>query len=112
MKFLNQTFVALLLSILCLTGSLSAQTYGGGASERSDYVEMRDGKMMMYAESKWTDMKTTMTMRNGYKVSPDGVVTNADGKQVKLIAGQRVTMEGKLVVMKDGSAVEQDWNLK
>ncbi len=113
MKFLNRILAASSLALLCLTGNVSAQTTGSGnQSTSADYVEMRDGKMMMYGDNKWSDMKSPMTLRNGYTVTGDGVVTNKEGKKIKLVANQRVSLDGKLMVQKDGQSVDQEWNFK
>ena len=113
MKFLNRILAAASLAMLCLTGSVVAQTIGSGnQSTSSDYVELRDNKMMMYGDNKWSDMKSPMTLRNGYTVTSDGVVTNKDGKKIKLTPGQRVSLDGKLMMFKDGQSVDQEWNFK
>ncbi len=113
MKFLNRILAASSLALLCLTGGLAAQTTGSGnQSTSADYVEMRDGKMMMYGDNKWSDMESPMTLRNGYTVTGDGVVMNKDGKKIKLMPGQRVSLDGKLMIFKDGQSVDQEWNLR
>ena len=113
MKLLNRILAASSLALLCLTGSLAAQQTGAGnQSTSADYVEMRDGKMMMYGDNKWSDMKAPMTLRNGYTVAADGTVANKDGKKVMLKPGQRVSLDGKLMIFKDGQSVDQEWNLK
>ena len=73
---------------------------------------MRDGRMMTYGDNKWSDMVSPLTLRNGYTVTGDGVVTNKAGKRIKLSRNQRVSLDGKLMSSKDGQSVDQEWNFR
>lgn len=67
------------------------------SGKMNDMVMMKGDKMMMRKEGKWVAMDQEMTMKNGTKVMTDGTVMNSDGTKMKMMSGDRMTMEGKMM---------------
>ena len=68
-------------------------------------VMMQDGKMMRMTDGKATGpMDHEMTMSDGTKVMPDGMVQRKDGKAMHMKDGQMMLMDGKM--MEGGKAME------
>lgn len=90
------------LAILCAS-SLSTRLM---AAEMAG-VMMKDGKMMMMKDGKATGpMAHEMTMGDGTKVMPDGMMKMKDGKEMHMTNGQMMMMDGKM--MEGSKAMEME----
>ena len=70
-------------------------------------VMMKDGKMMMMKDGKVTGpMDHEMTMGDGTKVMPDGMMKMKDGKEMHMKEGQMMMMDGKM--MEGSKAMEME----
>lgn len=86
-----------LLCVSLVASQLMAAEMGG--------VMMKDGKMMMMMDGKATGpMEKEMTMSDGTKVMPNGMVKMKDGKEMPMKDGMMMMMDGKM--MEGGKAME------
>jgi len=65
-----------------------------------DGVAMINGKVMELKNSQQTPLVSTKTI-GGAKISPDGMVTLADGTQKQLREGKAVNLQGRIVNFRD-----------
>ncbi len=89
------------LSILLLTGAISAQSQEvktktqQDAVVKNEHLVMKDGKMFHHMDGKEMQMQNQMTLKNGMMISSDGVYKLKNGKQRSLGNGQCMDMNGR-----------------
>ncbi len=67
-----------------------------------DGVMMSEGKMMVMTQgTPATALDHEMTMSDGSRVEPDGTVKTSDGKEIHLVDGEIIMMDGH--VMRGGN---------
>lgn len=58
---------------------------------------MKDGKVMMMQGGQWVEMKETMTLSNGAKISAKGEVTMKGQKPMMMMEGEGMRMDGGML---------------
>lgn len=92
--------------ILPLAGALaiaSSPLATAGAAQKMDGVIMQKGHVMTMKRGKpMTSVTNAVTMPNGSKVMPDGMIKMRNGREVHLQNGEMMMMDG--YIMKGGKA--------
>lgn len=98
-----------LLMCLLFAGSLTtvvtAQTTGApkthNLQQQKDYVLLKDGKAHLVKGGNITPIESDMTLTNGTVISPNGSVKSAEGTTVLLKEGEKIDLDGKLILKTD-----------
>jgi hypothetical protein len=67
---------------------------------RPDGVMLVDGKVMVIKNGKMAKLEGEMYLKNGTKVTPDGMCVDKTGTSMILKPGEHLDMEGNMVMMK------------
>lgn len=88
-----------LLCLLLITSTASAQTTPDtlNFSRLQDGYAMYQGKMIQIQNGQATTLSQNITLKNGAKVSPNGMVLLPGKKERKLPEGYAVNLNGKIV---------------
>lgn len=62
--------------------------------DNANKVMMNDTKMWVVKDGIVTEMTEVVTLSNGYKVAPDGIVTVTDGTTMQLEENEALDMDG------------------
>ena len=89
----------LILVLLLFTGSVMAQTSPDtlNFSRLQDGYAMYQSKMIQIQSGEVTPLSRNITLKNGTKVSPNGMVVVPGKKEQKLPEGYAVNLNGKIV---------------
>lgn len=83
---------------IAVVAIISMSFMAHAATDAMAGVIMQDGKVMLMKDGKATEpLAQEMTMTDGGKITPDGTVKTPDGKVHRLMEGQMMTMDGKMV---------------
>ena len=100
--------ILLLAAVLCTTATFAQDTsmtshkmHSGKMKGMKDCVMMEDGKMMVMKGGKTMAMDKDISLTNGSTVMSDGTVKMQDGTTKKLMDGDCVYMDGKMVSGKE-----------
>ena len=66
-----------------------------------DYVLMKDGKMHLVKGGNITSLENDLTLANGTTISTAGAVKTSDGTTMQLKEGEKIDMDGKMVMKTD-----------
>ncbi len=95
--FLVSTFIV--ASICTLTAQQKQDATAAlqnSSNSQKEYLQMKKGKIVVVSGDKTMPMETTMTLKNGIMMHPDGSYQPANGgKQLKLHNNQCMDMNGK-----------------
>jgi regulator of RNase E activity RraA len=85
------------------TSTTPAPSAKAGSHQMKDCVMMKDGKVMVMKGGAVTALYGDLTLTNGTTVKSDGTVKASDGTTMKLMEGEKIDMDGKMLKMDTNS---------
>ena len=114
-KNMKKLFLVILVAVslgayarnVSVTGSMKSDVGMNNAvlaaPATSDGFVLKDGKMMMVNNGKWTAMVRDVTLPNGTVVTSTGYYMKKNGPKTELKEGEHLDMEGNLTKMDESS---------
>ena len=100
-----------LLMCLLFAGSLTAVATAQNVKapkshtlqQSKDYIILKDGKINLVKGSNITPIESDMTLTNGTVISTNGSVKSSEGTTVLLKEGEKIDLDGKMIMKTDES---------
>lgn len=107
--YLKQTKMKKLLMCLLIAGSfatvasaqIGTKTKTQNMQQVKDYVLMKDGKMHLVKGGNITSLVNDLTLPNGTTISTTGTVKSSEGTTLQLKEGEKIDMDGKILMKTD-----------
>ncbi len=96
--------LALVVSLMGVGG----MAFGAEGAHHRDGYSMKNGKVVVTRDGKETEVTAEVSLGNGSRLLPDGVIITRDGRRDRFVEGKWLTFDGDFVALDDTPVIVDD----